>query len=202
MHRRLVLLAPLALAGCGPLLPQQKYIPRINWPLAPQPPAQNADNPAGPVLLVRAIAAAPGLDQQGLQVLQPDGSLVVDYYNLWAASPADAVTQALLAWAQASGGFSAVISPGSRLNPVFILEGELTELLADIAAGRARCVVTLVLMKNNPGLDAGAVPLAQVRLVGSAPLRGATPAAQVQAQRAALAGVLNQAVALLGRYTG
>ena len=202
MNRRLILLAPLALAGCGPLLPQQKYIPRVNWPLAPQPPVQNADNPAGPVLLVRAIAAAPGLGQQGLQVLQSDGSLTVDYYNLWAVSPADAVTQALLAWAQASGDFSAVISPGSRLNPAFILEGELTELLADTATGQARCVVTLVLMRNSPGLGAGAVPLAQVRLVGSAPLQGNTPAAQVQAQRAALASVLSQAVALLSRYTG
>ena len=98
MNRRLVLSAPLALTACGSLLPQQTYVPRINWPLAPEPPAQNAPNPAGPVLLLRDITAAPGMDQQGVQILQPNGSLNIDYYNLWAVSPADAATQSLLTW--------------------------------------------------------------------------------------------------------
>ena len=60
MNRRTVLLAPLVLTACGSLLPKQKYAARINWPLAPQPPAQNPANPSGPVLMVRAITAAPG----------------------------------------------------------------------------------------------------------------------------------------------
>lgn len=200
MHRRLILLAPLALAACGSLLPQQKYIPRINWPLQPLPPVQNPPNPAGPVLLVRDIAAGPGLDQQGVQVLQPDGSLYIDYYNLWAADPADATTQALLAWLQASGAFSAVISPGSRLTASLILEGELTELVADPDQDRAIAVLTLVVIKNNGAIGAGTAPLAQQRITGMAPLGGDAPAAEVAAQQAALASVLEQAVALVRRY--
>jgi len=202
MKRRLVLLTPLALGACTTLLPVQKYIPRVNWPLEPAPPAQNAANPAGPVLLVRDIQAAPGLDQQGVQSLAADGSLNVDYYNLWAVDPADAVTQALVTWTMASGDFSAVISPGSRLTAGLILEGELTELVADMNAGQARAVLTLVVIKNSGSLAAASLPLAQERITGTAPLQGSTPAAQVAAQTAALANALGQAVALVTRYAG
>jgi cholesterol transport system auxiliary component len=197
MNRRFLLLSPLALASCVGLLPAQTYIPRINWPLDPAPPAQLPANPSGPVLMVRTLAAAPGLDQLGLQSLAPDGSLVVDAYNLWAADPAAATTQALIDWLQASGAFSAVVSPGTRLTPDLIIEGELTELLADPDAGQARAVLTLVIIKPAGTLTGTALPIAQRRLTGTAPLTGATPAAQAAAQNAALANALSQAVALI-----
>ena len=201
MNRRFLLLAPLALSACaGSLLPKQKYIPRIDWPLNPPPPAQHAANPAGPVLLVRDINAGPGLDQQGVQVLQPDGSLVIDNYNLWAVAPADAVSAALAQWCEASGAFAAVVTPGSRLTAPLIVEGELTELDADTGAGQARAVLTIVVIRNSGGISAAALPLAQQRITGTAPLSGATPAAQVAAQRAALASALTQAVALVTRF--
>jgi len=200
MNRRLVLFAPLALTACGSLLPQQTYVPRINWPLAPEPPVQNAPNPAGPVLLLRDITAAPGMDQQGVQILQPNGSLNIDYYNLWAVSPADAATQSLLTWLQASGDFSAVVSPGSRLTASLILEGELTELLADLSTNQATAVLTLVVIKNSDSISAASLPLAQQRITGTAPLTGNTPAAEVAAQRAALANALSQAVTLVTRF--
>lgn len=202
MKRRLILTAPLALASCSSILPQQKYIARINWPLAPQPPTQSAPNPAGPVLLVRDITAAPGLDQQGIQILQPDGSLAVDYYNLWAVNPADATTEALLTWLEASGNFAAVISPGSRLTASLILEGELTQLTANLATQQATAILTLVLIQNSNSLSATSLPLAQQRIIGTAPLTNTTPQAEVTAQRAALADALRQAVALVGRFVG
>jgi cholesterol transport system auxiliary component len=200
MKRRATLLAPLALTACGSLLPHQKYIPRVNWPLDPSPPTSLPSATAGPVLLVRDLIAAPGFDQQGLQSLQPDGSIAVDYYNLWAAPPAQAVTQALITWCQASGEFSAVVSPGSRLTPNLILEGALTELLADLGAGQGRAVLTLVVIRPSIQLGATALPLAQLRLTGTAPLSGQGAAAQAAAQSAALANVLSQAVTLVGRY--
>ena len=200
MNRRLILLAPFALTACASLLPKQKYIARINWPLDPQPPTQNPANPSGPILLVRPITAAPGLDQQGLQSLAPDGSLTIDYYNNWAVQPADAVSQALINWCQASGAFSAVITPGSRLTPTLIVEGELTQFLADPAHGQATAVLTLVLIKPAAGLaTTTALPLAQSRITGVAPLTGTTPAAQAAAQSSALANALAQATALITR---
>jgi ABC-type uncharacterized transport system auxiliary subunit len=199
MNRRLILLAPCALAACTSLLPAHKYIARTSWPLDPQPPVQNPASPSGPILMVRSITAAPGLDQQGLQSLAPDGSLKIDYYNNWAVEPADAVTQALISWCQASGAFAAVIPPGSRLTPTVIVEGELTQFLADPARAQASAVLTLVLIRPASGITTAALPLAQTRLTGTTPLMGGTFAAQAAAQSAALANVLAQSVALIIR---
>ncbi|MDR3504913.1 MAG: ABC-type transport auxiliary lipoprotein family protein [Acidocella sp.] len=194
-RRRLILAAPLALSACASLLPAQKYKPRVSWPLQPQPPAGAAPAQGGPVLLVRPVSAAPGLEARGLQSLAPDGSLHVDYYNLWAVPPADAVTQALLDWSEASGAFSAVITPGSRLQPGLIVEGELTELLADLSRGEARAALTLVVIK--PGAGGVAVPLRQALLRATVPLSADDPAARAAAQNEALSRVLVQAMALL-----
>ncbi len=171
MKRRIVLAAPLGLSACSSVLPAQKYVAKVNWPLTPQPPVFHPAAAHGPVLLVRAI----------------------DYYNLWAVEPADAITQGLVTWAQATGFFSAVVTPGSRLNADYIVEGELTELLADPSTGQARCVVTLVVMKAT----GTPVPVRQQRLVGVAPLSGTDAPAQVAAERAALANVLTQTMTVL-----
>jgi cholesterol transport system auxiliary component len=197
MKRRFILAAPLGLAACGSLLPAQKYVPTTVWPLAPPPPPLQPVNQAGPVLLVRDLSAAPGLNDQSLHTLRVDGSLEISYYNRWAVPPADAATAALAAWAEASGVFSAVVAPGSRLTPGLIIEGELSEFVADTAARQARAVLTLVVIRNAGTAVATARPLAQSRITGSAPLAGLAPPALVAAQRAALANALAQAVALL-----
>lgn len=194
-RRRFLLAAPLALSACASLLPAQKYTPRVSWPLQPLPPPAAPLAPGAPVLLVRPITAAPGLEARGLQSLAADGSLHVDYYNLWAVPPADAVTQALLDWSQASGAFSAVVTPGSRLVPNLILEGELTELLADTTQGEARVALTLVVIR--PGVGGATVPLRQALLRAAVPLAANDAPAQARAQSEALAKVLAQAMALL-----
>lgn len=200
LRRRLVLAAPLGLAACGSLLPRQKYTPRIIWPLQPPAPVANAAPGTGKVLLVRAITAAPGLDQRGLQSLAADGSLNVDYYNLWAVPPADALTQSLITWAQASGMFAAVVTPGSRLTPGLIAEGELTQLLADLPANMARARMSLLIIKASGAVAGFAQPLAQLSLSASAPIAGSGAQAQVEAQNQAVASLLDQAMAALRRY--
>lgn len=197
MRRRLfMLLSPLGLTACGSLLPAQKYTPRTVWPLAPAPPAATG-TAHGPVLLVRPLAAAPGLEARGLQSLRPDGALEVDYYNLWATPPADAVTQALMEWCAASGLFAAVVTPGSRLAPGLIVEGELTELLTDPRQGSASAALTLTLIKPAGGPAETALPVMQRRLQARVALQGSDAAARVAAQTNAVAGLLAQAMALL-----
>ena len=201
MHRRsLLLLTPLVLASCGSVLPQQKYIPRTVWPLQPLPPSSHPASASGPVLLVRTINAAPGLEQRGLQSLTPEGNLQVDYYNLWAASPAMALTQGIMNWAQACGAFSAVVTPGSQLTPGLIIEGDLSTLLVDLAKNEARAQMTILVIKPATTIAGGAQPLAQIKLTGTAPLRGQSPEAQVDAQTQAVASLLAQTVAVLERY--
>lgn len=202
MKRRLLLLsAPLSLAGCGSLLPVQPYIPRTIWPLQPQPPAYKPARANGPVLLVRAITPAPGLEQRGLQCLTENGSLKSDYYNLWAVPPAEALTQGLINWAQASGDFSAVITPGSRLTPNLIIEGEVSELLVDQATNQARAQMTLLIIKPSSNLTGFAQPLVQVQLTATASVQDNTSSAQAAAQSEAVANLLTQAMALLARFS-
>lgn len=201
-RRALLLTTPLGLAGCGSLLPTQKYIPRTIWPLQPPPPTINAANPTGPVLLIRAINPAPGLESRGLQSLTENGNLTVDYYNLWAVPPAEALTQGLIIWAQASGVFSAVVTPGTRLTPGLIVEGEFSKLLVDLQAGRACAQMTLLIIKPSSTLAGFAQPLAQIRLIAYAPVTGTGPRAQAVAQSAAMADLLAQAIDQLERYAG
>ena len=201
MKRRLVLAAPLGLVACGSILPVQKFTPTVDWPLDPQPPSMMAPNAAGPVLLVRDLSAAPGLDDTGLHSLRADGSLDISYYNRWSVPPANAATAALANWALASGDFAAVVGPGSRLTANLIVEGELAEFYADLSTGQAHAVLTLVIIRNSFSIAAVNRPLAQQRINGTAPLRGTDAAALVAAQLAALASALTQAMTLLNRLT-
>jgi ABC-type uncharacterized transport system auxiliary subunit len=91
-----------------------------------------------------------------------------------------------------------VVAPGSRLTAELIVEGELTELVSDLAAGQAHAVMTLVVIQS---LHGNTRPLAQARITGTAPLQGTDAAAQVSAQRAALANALAQAVSLVTKFS-
>jgi cholesterol transport system auxiliary component len=198
MKRRWIVAAPVLLAGCASILPKQKYIPMVSWPLNPQPPNTNPANEAGKVLLLRGLDAGPGMSSQGIQTLQPDGSVSSSYYNQWAVAPADAAVEVLGNWLTASGAFSAVISPGSRLTANLIVEGEFSELLSDIGAGQAKAVLTLVVIQSVSG---NTRPLAQQRIEGVAALNGTDFAAQVAAQTAALANAMQKAVGLITRFS-
>jgi cholesterol transport system auxiliary component len=198
MKRRWIVAAPAVLAGCASILPKQKYIPTVSWPLNPRPPNTLPANPAGKVLLLRDLNAGPGMSAQGIQTLQADGSLSISYYNQWAVAPADAAAEVLGNWLTASGAFSAVVSPGSRLTANLIVEGEFSELLSDVGAGQAKAVLTLVVIQS---LGGNTRPLAQQRIEGTAPLHGTDYAAQVAAQEAALANAMQQAVALVTRFS-
>ena len=137
MRRRIWLGGAAALAGCS-VLPKEPYVEKRDWPLAVRRPAVLPARHGGPVLLVRTIQAAPGLESRGLQWLLPDGSLHIDYYEQWAVPPAQAVEDSLRQWLSDAGLFAAVVGPGSRLTADLVLEGELSTFVGDPGAGVAR----------------------------------------------------------------
>ncbi len=185
MHRR-SLLATLALGGCS-ILPSRPYLEIRSWPLEAQRPDPLPPRPNGPVLLVRTLRAAPGLEARGLQTLQPDGSIHTDYYEQWSVPPADAVEDSLRRWLAASGLFAAVLAPGSRARADLALEGELQSLLA--LSGVMRASFGLVLLDLRP---APVKVLLQRDLVAEAPLPGRQPGQIAAAGRTAVAGLLAQ----------
>ncbi|HEY2621330.1 MAG TPA: ABC-type transport auxiliary lipoprotein family protein [Acetobacteraceae bacterium] len=150
MRRRWLLAGVAALTGCS-VLPQTPYVQRRDWPLDVRRPSVSPRNPRGRVLLVRSVRAAPGLEARGLQWLQRDGSVHVDFYEQWAVPPAQAVENNLRQWLADAGLFSAVVAPGSRLNADFVLEGELDVFVADLSAGVGRAALAVVLLDQRQG---------------------------------------------------
>ncbi len=195
MNRR-GLLAGLALLGGCSVLPKVPYEPRRDWPLTAHRPSALPPRSRGPVLLVRTMSAAPGLDRRGLQWLLPDGSVHVDFYEQWSVPPAQAVETALRQWLAESGLFAAVVGPGSRLRADLVLESELTTLIADPQRHLAQAAIALVLIDRRAGRDA---VLLQRTVSADAPLTGRTPPALVAGLRSAVGAVLQQAEQIIAQ---
>ena len=193
MRRRLVLASVLAVAGCS-LLPSRPYEEKRDWPLVIRRPARLPLKTRGKVLLVRTVNAAPELATRGLQWLQHDGSVHVDYYEQWAVQPADAVDDDLRQWLAAIGLYGGVLAPGSRLNADLVLEAELETFIADLPAGVARAAISVVLIDQRP--DPAKI-LLQRTIAAEAKLAGTGIPDVVDALRAALRDVLQQTEAAL-----
>ena len=188
MKRRILLAGIGALGGCS-VLPAREYQQRREWPLLPQRPSAMPFERGGRVLLIRTLTAAPGLEARGVQWLLDDGSLNTDYYEQWSVPPGDAMEEALRRWLSDSGLFAAVVAPGSRVMPDFVLEAELTALIAEPRTGVARAALALVLSEPK-----GATSRVRLQRTETAEMRlgGTDPVAIVAGLRAAAGAVLAQ----------
>lgn len=198
-RRRLILIAPAVLAACS-VLPDRPYVPTERFPLEPRRTGAPVARRGRRTLLLRTLRAGAGLETRNLRVLRPDGTVQVDFYAEWAALPAEGAEQALRRWLIDSRLFSAILAPGSRLNPDFIMEGELTTLIADQGQGVARAELTLLLIDERNGSRL----VGQLVSEGTAPLPGGTePPTADQAASAMTAALGNAFVSLeraLTRY--
>lgn len=192
--RRALLLLPL-LAGCS-VLPNRPYQETQRFALAPERPSRATPPRNAPVLLVRSLRAAPGLEGRGLRSLAADGQVATAYWQEWVAPPADAAEEALRRWLLASGRYAAVTQPGSRLRAGLVLEGELIRLQAEPAAGRATAALSVLLLGEPQGGPGEARILAQFTAEGSAPLSpGLDPRAPGPEAAAAVSAALGDALA-------
>ena len=188
MRRRGLLAGTAALSGCS-LLPQTPYVQRRDWPLDVRRPSVSPRNPRGRVLLVRGVRAGPGLEARGLQTLQRDGSVHVDFYEQWAVPPAQAIEDDLRQWLADTGLFSAVVAPGSRLNADFVLEGELDVFVADLNPEVGRVALALVLLDQRQG---AAKVLLQRTETAEVKLTSSDAPAIAEAMKAAIAELLRR----------
>ncbi len=178
----------VGLGACS-VVPVRPYREVVEWPLTLPPVASREAPTHAPVLLLRNVAAAAGLEERGLLTLRPDGSQFLDLYQEWTVAPAEGATGALLSRLAASGHYAAVLSPGSRAHADLILEATLTAFVAEPGQARARLAITLV---NG----SGAVLLQAVQ-TGTAPLASEQPAAKVAALKAALSTTIGEVVQAL-----
>ena len=197
MRRRWLLSVPVAVGGCS-ILPARPYLEKRSWPLDVRRPVALPPRPGGKVLLVRTLRAAPGLEARGLQRVDGDGSIHTDFYEEWSVPPADAVEDDLRRWLAASGLFSAVLAPGSRVRADLALEGELQSLLALPAQGSTRAALGLVLIDLAPS---PVRVLIQADETSEAPLDGAGPPQLAASGRAAVARLMASVEARLSVAT-
>jgi ABC-type uncharacterized transport system auxiliary subunit len=200
LGRRAAIVSALALAGCNTVLSRPAYVQRTTWPLELAPPRSlgvHAPKKPSKTLIVEDFNAVPGLDQQGVQWLNQDGSVHADFYNVWQVQPAAAVSDDVMRWLSASHLFAAVVGSGSALTADLMLDGQLTAFVADPARLRAHAALSITLV--NPRTIPAKV-LMQRTFSADAPMPKATPEGVVAGQRAALANVLNQLTAALRHY--
>lgn len=196
LRRRTVLAATLAVAGCS-LLPSQPYVERRDWPLDVRRATASPPRRGGKILLVRTVTAAPQLQDSGLQWLQNDGSVHVDYYERWVVPPGQAVDDDLRQWLAASGLYAAVLAPGSRMTADLVLEGQLNTFMADLPAKTARADVSVVLLDQRPTTT---TVVMQRSFRAEVKLDGTDIPQIVEGLRAALRQVLEQIEAALTQH--
>lgn len=197
-RRRSLLLAPAVLGGAAcSVLPSRPYQEVQRYALAPERPRREPPARRGPVLLLRTVRAAPGMDSRGLRTLGAGGQVDTAFYDEWAAPPVELVEEAMRQWLAGSGLFSAVVSPGSRLRPGLVLEAELLRLQAEPRTGLARAGLAALLLEEPRDATQQARILGQFTPEGTAPLPGgprrddAVPAGEAAAaMRDALAAAL------------
>ena len=197
--RRRLLLLPLpalGLAASCSVLPSRPYQEVQRYALLPERPRREPPARRGPVLLLRSVRAAPGMDARGLRIVRAGGEVDTEFYNEWAAAPVELVEEAMRQWLAGCGLFAAVVSPGSRLRADLVLESELLRLQAEPQVGLGRAALAALLL-NDPRDGAQARILGQFTPEGTAPLPGGarrdgtvSALAAAEAMRAALAAAL------------
>lgn len=170
-RRGFLTLAPAALGACS-VLPNRPYQEVQRYSLSPERPRREPPARKGPVLLLRSVRAAPGMDSRGLRIVGGGGQVDTEFYNEWAAPPVELVEEAMRQWLAGSGLFSAVVSPGSRLRPGMVLEAELLRLQAEPRAGLARAGLAALLLEEPRDGGSQARILGQFTPEGTAPLAG------------------------------
>ncbi len=199
MLRRLLLVAPL-MAGCS-VLPDRPFVETRRFPLDPRRPPGAPGGQARRTLLVRTIRPGAALETRNLRTIRPDGTESLDFYAEWAAPPADSAEQALRRWLIDARIFAAILAPGSRVTPDYVLEGEITQLAAMQGEGIARAELTMLLVDERNGSRL----VGQMVSSGTAPLPGGTaaptPEQAAEAMRAALGNALGSLEQALRRFT-
>ena len=188
MKRRHLLALPFLLGACS-VVPARPYPQKRDWPLRVQRPTSLPARRGGKILLVRTLAAAPGLEDRGLHALQPDGSMQVAYYEEWISPPAQALEEALRAWIGASGLFAAILTSGSRPNADYVFEGELTKLWTQPAPAQAVASLAYAVLDQRTGTP---TVKSQQAFSATASVFGTDAPALVDAQCRALADICTQ----------
>jgi ABC-type uncharacterized transport system auxiliary subunit len=95
-------------------------------------------------LRVRRIIAVPPFGGTAFVYRTGPNKLQTDYYDAFAAAPADLISAQLVQWLRNSHQFASVMDSNAGMPHQWALEGRLQELVVDTSDGKqARAVITL-----------------------------------------------------------
>ena len=175
------------LVGCGMSRP---YPQKALFAIDPGQPTK-LSRPVSPcIVLVQGVHVASPFDAQTFFYKRAGLQYEMDYYNGFIAPPEQLLGGSLRAWLSQSGLFTAVVGPGGRLNPQYVLEGNVTELCGDYSdakAPKARMAVSFFFVDIRP-VDGQIV--FQKSYQATAPISGAGPDAIAAALNAAYKTIL------------
>lgn len=175
------------LAGCGndrPAVERQSFMLQVErtGPAAMSAPAQGA-------LRVGRVAVAPPFDERPLVYRRDDVRYETDFYNQFAADPADMLAQALAGWLSQSGLFQRVVLPGGVGTADYRLETSVSALYVDFQAETPAAVLNVRWRLVRDGDGATVVDLDSRQRV---PLAERSSAGAARAYRQALQQALGQ----------
>ena len=151
MDYRWTWLALFGLAGCT-ALPSPPAAVHTYLFSAPFPAPRRGP---GPVLLITAPRAAAGYDRPGIAYRRSPTRL--DYYaaSEWADEPARLIEPLIIAAAEASGGFEAVVSAGTGLTAETRLDTEIVRIEHELQSAPSQGRLTLRAQLVDVGPRAG-----------------------------------------------
>jgi cholesterol transport system auxiliary component len=146
MKRAAALLPALLLGGCSALIPAPSAPPAMHG-LAPVAGAQASAVPGaaahGPTLVVSPPHAAAGFDSPRMMYVREAGELEYFAHNRWSDTPARMLGPLIVAAAQSSGAFRAVVSSPSPAMGEMRLDTEILRLQQEFAGVPSRVRFTL-----------------------------------------------------------
>ena len=122
----------LTLSGCARTAVDKRY-----YILEAVRPGEPAAAQTDTILEVRRFTIDTAFAQPGLVYRRDALVYESDYYHEFLVAPAVMVTERTRLWLARSGMFERVLAPGSRLEPTYTLEGNITMLCGDLTDASA-----------------------------------------------------------------
>ena len=122
----------LTLSGCARTAVDKRY-----YILEAVRPGEPAAMQTGAILEVRRFTIDAAFAAPGLVYRRDELVYEADYYHEFLVAPAVMVTEKTRLWLARSGMFERVLAPGSRLEPTYTLEGNITTLYGDLSDASA-----------------------------------------------------------------
>ncbi len=197
MKRLLLLVTIFSLTACT--LPTRAPVTPASWMIAPE----RTDVPYKPRtdfwLKIGSVSVAPPFDGKSLVYRLSNERYEKDFYNVYAAIPAEMIGNAERQWINQANIFSATIGQGNSFFPYYTLQATVEEFYGDYRV-RPEAVVSVEFFLSVTGAVKGNPLIGANRYTKRIALKDNTPEALVLGEQQALAEILKEYEGQLYKY--